>query len=657
MRFKDIDLKKKLILLFVTIAMIPILILSWISITKSRTAINHEAISRLESVKNLKKNWLKEYLLGVRRFLKQAGDYAFIQNLYTDLIDYHLLMKIGPQEPFITDNVNYKQIYSKYYPLIDRWVSENRLDDVYLVCAEHGHIMFSWAKKNDLGANLGFGPLNATSIGQLWKIVKETGQYRVMDYSPYPPSDGKPVFFASTPILRNNKVVAMLVVQISLDRINEIMGERQGMGETEETYLVGEDYLMRSNSFLKLESHSILASFANPELGSVKTESVRLAFEGKIGTKKIRNYLGNSVWSSYDLVDLNYYRWAIVAEIDEAELEEPIHALQIAMLLISIVFVVGIFIMGIIFSSYITRPLIKLNNLLKQVISKTSVDLTQRLNSDAKDETGQLASTLDWFFDTLETNFKTISESSIQFLEASNQISDAAQSSSHASQIQATSAVEISASAQEISEKMKLSLTQIIHANSRTAHALKDADKGMDLVKETENSMEKITKSNKAVAEIVTLVNEIAFQTNLLALNAAVEAARAGEAGKGFAVVATEVRSLAQRSAESAGRIKNLITENSQMIRNGNDVVQQTTTLFDQIQDAIRQIAENLNEIQTSMDENVNGLNQVNSAIDEINNSIQANASQAEELAATGEEISSQAQSLNTIISLFQIRD
>ncbi|HSW01389.1 MAG TPA: methyl-accepting chemotaxis protein [Sedimentisphaerales bacterium] len=188
-------------------------------------------------------------------------------------------------------------------------------------------------------------------------------------------------------------------------------------------------------------------------------------------------------------------------------------------------------------------------------------------------------------------------------------------------------------------------------ANTLSSEARKSAGTGAEAMSRMNAAIQQIQKSSDETANIIKVIDEIAFQTNLLALNAAVEAARAGEAGKGFAVVAEEVRNLAMRSAEAAKNTANMIQESARNSKNGVDIAGEVTKVLEEIVRSIGKTTDLVSEIASASQEQAQGIDQVNTAVAQMDKVTQQNAANAEESASASEQLTAQAASMNDIVN------
>ena len=218
----------------------------------------------------------------------------------------------------------------------------------------------------------------------------------------------------------------------------------------------------------------------------------------------------------------------------------------------------------------------------------------------------------------------------------------------------AASIQETAASIEEIAATINTSNEHARQANSLAGGASQVAEEGGDAVSRVVDTMTGIQQSSRKITDIIGVIDGIAFQTNILALNAAVEAARAGEQGRGFAVVAGEVRTLAQRSAEAAKEIKQLITSSVEQVETGSALVGSTGQTIGQVVDQVRRVTELVGQITTSSAEQNNGIGQVNTAISLLDEATQQNAALVEETAAAAESLNRQAIELTQSVAVFR---
>ena len=283
-------------------------------------------------------------------------------------------------------------------------------------------------------------------------------------------------------------------------------------------------------------------------------------------------------------------------------------------------------------------------------------DLTLRVPMDGKaGEIAQLCEGVNWLTENMASVVGTIRESTSTIATAAKEIAMGNTDLSQRTEEQAASLEETAASMEELTSTVKQNAENAKQANQMAETASKIAVKGGKVVSEVVGTMEAITASSKKIVDIISVIDGIAFQTNILALNAAVEAARAGEQGRGFAVVATEVRNLAQRSANAAKEIKGLIVDSVEKVGAGSKLVADAGQTMEEIVQSVKRVTDIMSEITAASMEQSSGIEQVNQAVTQMDTVTQQNAALVEQAAAAAESMQEQAQGLSQMVSVFQL--
>jgi methyl-accepting chemotaxis protein len=285
----------------------------------------------------------------------------------------------------------------------------------------------------------------------------------------------------------------------------------------------------------------------------------------------------------------------------------------------------------------------------------SSGDLTVRLDERLPEIYVQIKDDFNHTADQLEQTITSIVGATREVTNASSEIASSTIDLSERTERQAASLEETSASLEEIATIVKNNAKNAQAANQSASGMRTVAERGGTVVGETVQAMARIEQSSHKIADIITVIDEIARQTNLLALNAAVEAARAGEAGRGFAVVASEVRSLAQRSSQAAKDIKDLITNSTGLVKEGVDLVNKTGVSLSEITQSIKEVSDIVSNIAAASAEQATGIEQVNRSLVAMDEVTQQNSAVVEENAATAKILEQQAKTMDELVAVFQI--
>ena len=315
---------------------------------------------------------------------------------------------------------------------------------------------------------------------------------------------------------------------------------------------------------------------------------------------------------------------------------------------------------GLLFAGFRSVTLIRsisraLQHAMKLAHEIADGKLGHKVTLEGDDELARLLAALQSMDQRLVEIVSEVRKGSEAVSSAAQQIASGNDDLSERTQGQASSLEETASSMEEMTSTVKQNAENASHADQLARGAREQAQRGGDVAAQAIDAMQEINASSRKIADIVSLIDEIAFQTNLLALNAAVEAARAGEQGRGFAVVATEVRSLAQRSASAAKEIKQLINESSDRVRAGSALVDQSGKALAEIVNSIKKVTDIVAEIAAASSEQSAGIDQVNLAVSQMDEMTQQNAALVEEASAAAHAMREQAEELAAQVSFFQI--
>lgn len=284
-------------------------------------------------------------------------------------------------------------------------------------------------------------------------------------------------------------------------------------------------------------------------------------------------------------------------------------------------------------------------------------DLGLQVTINGKDEVAGLLHTLVAMRDSLTRVVSSVRQGAEGVATASSEIAQGNQDLSARTESQASALEETAASMEELDSTVKQNAESASQANQLALNASKVAVQGGEVVGQVVDTMKGINESSRKIADIISIIDSIAFQTNILALNAAVEAARAGEQGRGFAVVASEVRSLAGRSAEAAKEIKTLIGASMGWVDQGTALVDKAGETMTEVVSSIRRVTDIMREISAASSEQSAGVSQVGEAVMQMDQVTQQNAALVEQMAAAASSLKAQSQDLVQVVAVFKLSD
>ncbi len=295
-------------------------------------------------------------------------------------------------------------------------------NDLFLIDPS-GFIFYTTDHDLEYQTNILTGQYSTSNLGKLIKLITKSKTFGFADFKLYAPSNNYPAAFVAQPVVKNGKVELIVVLKLSIRKINDVMQQRSGMGETGESYLVGSDHLMRSDSIFD-KTHKVKSSFENPTGGSVNTEALKEALAGQEGAIRIDNYRDVPVLSSYTQLKVFNTTWALIAEIDEDEALASVTALRRYMMILGLIVGAAIIAFALYVAKSISEPIVNMANTITKIAETR--DLTLDVPVESNDEIGVMSASFNQMMRMIHEAFKTVNESAFKVAESAEDVANRA---------------------------------------------------------------------------------------------------------------------------------------------------------------------------------------------------------------------------------------
>jgi len=674
MSLANLQISQKLPILIVTMCILTALITGIITINKAQSDLHHATEDKLMALQASRENALENYLDSIKQDLSSLSTSPYVHEALVEFMNgwnelgFHGKQEKILQKLYITDNPHptgskeeldyandgslYSKVHAEYHPWFRHFLHQRDYYDIFLF-APNGDLVYTVFKEPDYATNLNTGKWKDSDLGNAFRAARdnpEPDQQFFFDFKSYEPSNGAAASFISQPILnKDGSLAGVLAFQMPIARINNVMQVSAGMGRSGETYIVGSDHLMRSDSRFSEDESTILKT-------EVPGETVDLAIQGEKGFKIVKDYRGIEVLSAYGPLDFLGTRWAILAEMDESEVMEPINEMKKFAIFATLGAVAVMALIAIYASGTISKPITNISSTMGTLAQgRFDIDIP---GVERHDEIGQMAASVQVFKENgikaqklqeeqalaeqraVEEKKRLMHELAESFdsqvggmvsslASASTELHSSAQAmrgiadnTSHSSQTVAASSEEASTNVSTVAsamEEMSASVSEIASQVTNVKTKSNDTANNAQSANETVGHLNQLAEN---IGEVVVAIQDIAEQTNLLALNATIEAARAGEAGKGFAVVADEVKKLATQTNQKTEEISSRIDKIQSATRQAVDAMESIINNVAGIDESVTGVSAAVEEQNATTDEIVRSISEASQGVQEVSRTI-----------------------------------
>ncbi len=654
-RFIKKSIMTKLMLQFFLVGLIPLVILGSLTYALSRSALEKQAFDHIASINHIKKVQLLE-------FLKDRQN-----NLVLLSRSQHLRTMLS------------NRTYREMSPLLDYYMKVFGYSDI-LILNQNDQILYSAAEQKEWGIDAENKPSTGPLLSRLFEKIIQNEEIIITDITAVAPGIPPGLFMGAPVYADTGELYAVLVFQINAARITALISDSTGIGETQDTFLVGDDLFMRSDPRL--------ASGPATLTQRVNAAAAKKAFQNTSGTHRITDYRGVDVLNAYSSLALKQnlgtdFDWVIITQMDTAEAFSLLHHLEGNILWTGLILILLVGIAGFFQSKMIAKPI---NDLSYRFVMLNDGDFTASMPEPVKkrsDEIGILIKVFNNGAKKLRKQMKMLTDSTNLLMASISQISTTASQLASSASETSSSISEVSTTVEEVRQTSELATEKAekVAQNASDTTRISDAGKqatenttvGINRIKEEmryiAESTVHLSDQSKSIEEIINTVSDIADQSNILSVNAAIEAAKAGDHGKGFAVVAQEVKSLSDQSKQATNQVRAILEDIEKATsaavmatERGTKTVDEAVALSEQAGQAIERLSVRISDssdaamqITASNQQQLSGMDQLSQAMESINDATQQNLEGVKQLEDALKGLDAMVHTMKEITSSYKI--